>query len=355
MRALPGLLALTVTALAVWWLLPHDATVHEPSPAPFTATPQSWAYTSSMNIARRAFTMAANDRYVYAIGGIDSDGRYVATTEYAAYLDNGELSPWRLTASLQLPRFYLGAVVVADWIYAIGGATGPRGDDNVPSATVERARILPDGALSAWEQVAPLTSPRRGLQTVAAGNTVYALGGYNGVFLRNAEYALIQPDGTLSAWQHHDSDAHVERYMHAAASNAHAVFLVAGHVVGVGSGHADIEIAAITPQQRLAPWSVGTPRLPSGRFLACAAADDTLLAVIGGHDGTRQLASVEVTSLRGGSQPGHWRAGPSLNSARSAAAAVRIGNSLIVGGGALGDTALSTVEIIPLRALRSSP
>lgn len=352
MRARPGLLALTVTALAVWWLLPHEATVLEPTP--LTATPQSWTYTSSMNIARRAFTLAANHRFVYAIGGIDNDGSYVATTEYAAYSDNGALSPWRLTAPLQVPRFYLGAVVIADWIYAIGGATGPRGDDNVPSATVERARILPDGALSAWEQLAPLSSPRRGLQTVTAGNTVYALGGYNGAFLRDAEYALVQPDGTLSAWQHHDTDAHVERYMHAAASNAHAVFLVAGHVVGVGSGHADIEVAAITPQQRLAPWSVASPRLPSGRFLACAAADDTLLAVIGGHDGTQQLASVEVASLHGGTHPGRWRAGPSLNSARSAAAAVRMGNYLIVGGGALGDTALSTVETIPLRALRSS-
>ena len=103
----------------------------------------------------------------------------LTTVEYAKINPDGSLSPWQATSALNEGRFYLAAVNVGDFIFVLGGGSGPPGDGNYPVATVERATIQPDGSLSNWVILDPMQTPRRGLKAIAYNHRIYAIGGYS--------------------------------------------------------------------------------------------------------------------------------------------------------------------------------
>ncbi|MEO0399609.1 MAG: galactose oxidase [Pseudomonadota bacterium] len=77
---------------------------------------------------------AARNGKVYCFGGEwfdDDDGVYADAWEYDPAAD-----AWRAVAAMPRPRHGLGAVNLADGIYALGGALGPSGDGT--SAFVDR-------------------------------------------------------------------------------------------------------------------------------------------------------------------------------------------------------------------------
>ncbi len=100
-----------------------------------------WQKARPFSIPRRAHAAVVANGYLYVIGGIGENDAYIQEVEYAKILGGGALGPWRLTSRLQEGRFYLAAVTKGNFLYAIGGANGPRGGDNVPIASVERAEI----------------------------------------------------------------------------------------------------------------------------------------------------------------------------------------------------------------------
>ena len=139
---------------------------HRQTTAPWVS---AWKAQPAFHLPRRALAAAASASHVYVLGGMDNDNHYVAQVEYAPIRADGSLGEWRFTSPLGEPRFYLAAAIVDDYLYAIGGANGQRGQDNIPSATVERAAIKDDGSLSPWQRVSYLTTPRRGLQAAVYG------------------------------------------------------------------------------------------------------------------------------------------------------------------------------------------
>lgn len=348
--ALTGLVALTCVAAAVWFMLPAsrlptpaatpmqggDAMAISPA-ATIPSKPHGWIEDQSLTLPRRALAAATNGRHVYAIGGMDAQGNYVGTTEFAAVRPDGTLGPWRRTSSLGEPRFYLDAAIIGEFVYAIGGARGPRGAENMPVATVERATIQADGSLGPWQRDAALTTPRRGLRVVTVGTRIYALGGYNGVFLKTSESTAPGSNGTLNPWQPEEAIAVVDRYIHAAAAHEQQVYLLAGHVQDAQTlGYGNVEVSRIQASGALGPWQIEAAPLLRPRFLATALAAHQRLFVIGGHDGARQLTSIEVAPILANGHLGPWRATDPLPAPRSAAAAVTAGDWIYVIGGAEG-------------------
>ncbi len=339
--ALPLLGLVLLAAITATLMLGKNNAQREPLLAQ-----EGWRATTPFQIPRRALTAVATATHVYVIGGMDNEDNYVAEVEYAPILAGGRLGPWRFTAPLGEPRFYLSAVVNNGYIYAIGGANGERGKDNIPSAAVEKARILPDGALGPWQREVYLTSPRRGLQTVAYGDHLYAIGGYNGAFLKSTEHARVNADGTLDAWQLDAQQAVVDRYIHSATHLGDKLYLLGGHVQGADAmSYGDVEMSTLAADGALTPWRIQKSVLRTPRFIASAFALNDYLYMLGGHDGRERLRGVEFARLNPRGEVGAWSAAAPLNEGRSATSLAAHGNTVYVMGGMGREGALNSVEM----------
>ncbi|KAF0190969.1 MAG: hypothetical protein FD165_2208 [Gammaproteobacteria bacterium] len=283
--------------------------------------------------------------YLYVIGGVDNSGHYVRDTEYAPILPDGSLGPWRKTSALAEDRFYLAAATLNGYLYAAGGGQGDLGSDNLPVASVERAKILPDGGLEPWERAAYMTTPRRGLKLVTHDNYLYAIGGYNGAFLKSTERAPLLPDGSLGEWLSDPELSVVDRYIHSAAIRDDTVYLVGGHVQGGNTmSYGDVESSRTRRDGSLSPWQVEETFLKMPRFIASSFALRDFIYILGGHDGAQRLSSVEFASLDANGHVGPWTFTADMRSPRSATSLAVYNDTVYVLGGMGESGALNTVE-----------
>lgn len=309
-----------------------------------------WQMLTPFQTPRRALAAAASAGYIYVVGGMDRSDHYVAEVEYAPILSDGSLGVWRYTAPLNEPRFYLASVIVNGFLYAVGGANGERGKDNIPSATVERAPILPDGSLGPWQRVTYLTTPRRGLQAAVYRNHIYAIGGYNGNFLKSVERADILQDGSLSTWQLDPQQAIVDRYIHAATQYDDKLYLLGGHERNSEAiSYGDVEMSQIGNDGGLRPWAIQESTLKTPRFIATASAMNGYIYMLGGHDGGNRLASVEFAPIDAMGQVGSWSYTTPLPAGRSATTLATQGRKIYVLGGMGPDGVMNTVEMAEQR------
>jgi Kelch motif len=310
----------------------------------------AWQPQPAFQIPRRALAAVASGTHVYIIGGMDNNNRYVSQVEYAPILPDGRLGHWRFTSPLSEPRFYLTSVILDNFLYAIGGANGQRGQDNIPSATVERAAIKIDGSLGPWQRVSYLTTPRRGLQSAVYRNHIYAIGGYDGVFLKSVESATVAQDGSLSEWRLDPEEATVDRYIHSAASLGKKLYLLGGHEQNPEAiSYGDVEMTRIDKDGNLLPWEIQKTVLKTPRFIAAAFAMKKFIYMLGGHDGQNRLRSVEVAPLDDQGRVGSWSFTTPLHEERSATALAVHGDKVYVFGGMGASGALDSVEMATQR------
>lgn len=308
----------------------------------------SWRSESSLLFSRRALALATNGRFLYAVGGVDIDNNYVDTIEVAEIELDGLLGPWRgLAQSLPDARFYLGAAVVSNRLYAIGGGTGPLGDDNVPSAAVHSAPINNDGSIGAWRSEAFLSTPRRGLQLATWNGQLFAVGGYNGKFLRSVDLAVWGTDGSILEWRLQPHEAQLERYMHATTASNDRLYVLTGHVEGrKGMGYGSVESAPLGQNGISGPWLIEQSNVLQPRFLAAAVSANNSIFLLAGHNGTQRLASVEYASTTPNGLATTWRPMAPVSVPRSAFGAVVAGDRIYLAGGSGDSPTLASVESI---------
>ncbi|KAI9912298.1 hypothetical protein PsorP6_009820 [Peronosclerospora sorghi] len=111
--------------------------------------------------------VATTTNKIFVMGGTSSSSHHHNTMETYDPETNG----WIAMPSMNYRRSYLGAAVVDNFIYAVGGFNG-----HAHLASVER--FHPQKLQ--WEPVAPLLTGRSGLAVVALHGLVYAIGGYDG-------------------------------------------------------------------------------------------------------------------------------------------------------------------------------
>lgn len=306
---------------------------------------KGWREVTPFQLPRRAPAATTYNGYLYVVGGIDSDGRYVQPAEYAPILADGRLGQWRQTSSLVEGRFYNAAVAHNGFLYTLGGGGGAPGDQNYPIASVERAMINGDGSLGPWQTVSRLTTPRRGLKTVLHGNTLYAIGGYDGRFLKSTEQATILDDGRLSEWRMAQHESIIDRYIHSAAAADDVIYLLGGHMRHPDTpSYSNVESSRIQADRQLAPWRIEDHGLLSPRLVAAAFTLGNHLYIAGGHSGSERLTSVEMARIDNTGALAPWRHTTPLPAARSASAAATDGNYVyLLGGGGDGHPLNSVV------------
>lgn len=306
-----------------------------------------WMPATAFQQPRRALAAAVSGNYIYVIGGINNKDEYVRSVEYAEINPDGTLEPWRKTSSLIEARFYHAALSVNGYIYTLGGAIGARGSENIPIASVERAKILGDGSLGSWQAENYLTTPRRGTKAVAYGRHIYAIGGYNGQFLRSIERADVNNDGSLSEWKLENEQANIDRYIHSATIFGDNIYLLGGHVHDDNKvSYGDVEMSHITRDGSLSPWEIEKTILQEPRFIASAFAMNNYIYILGGHNGANRLNSVEYAALTTGGHVDSWEYTAALPSGRDGTAVVTHDNYVYVLGGIDDNNVLNTVDMI---------
>lgn len=323
------MLLLTLGITLVWLV---QGSSNQPSHGAWV---QGWRELTPFELPRRAPAAVAHRGHLYLVGGIDGDGRYVRPVEYAPLLADGRLGPWRRTTALQQGRFYNAVVAHNGFLYALGGGSGAPGAQNYPIASVERARILDDGSLGSWQTLPDLNTPRRGLKAIVHGDTLYAVGGYDGRFLKSTEWARLLPDGGLDTWQTAAQESIIDRYIHAAAAGGDRLYLLGGHMRDPGTpSYGAVESSRLHADGPLSPWRIETHRLLTPRLLAEAFVLGRHLYIAGGHSGGRRLTSVEVAPLGNDGTVGPWRQTTALPLARSAFAVATYNHRVyLLGGG----------------------
>lgn len=306
----------------------------------------SWKPLNHFTFPRRALTAVTARGYLYVIGGVDAHDNYVKTTEYAEILPDGTLGTWRATQPLNMDRFYLAAVSVGNYLYVMGGGTGKLGEDNLPTASVERARINADGSLSPWQNVPSMLTPRRGLKAVAYNQHIYAIGGYSGIFLKSIEYSKVDSDGNITQWVLDPNESTIDRYIHSAALYENQLYLLGGHVEKSDvMSYGDVERTTIMSNGSLERWEIVQSRLQIPRFIASAFAANRYLYILGGHNGGLRLNSVEKAPIYTSGQIGQWQQTTPLLTERSATAVATQGKYVYVLGGMSNNAVLNSVEM----------
>lgn len=123
------------------------------------------------------------DRYVHVIGGTSNDSVPRANVDFAAINADGTLGTWNSTSSLSVERAFHASVVATPfnsrvngdgWIYVLGGIETKGGD---PVSGIQRAQLMSDGSLGAWESAGNLPEELHSLGAMVFRSNIYVAGG----------------------------------------------------------------------------------------------------------------------------------------------------------------------------------
>ncbi|MFC1750406.1 hypothetical protein ACFL2V_16520 [Pseudomonadota bacterium] len=323
------------------WVIPGSSNTPAQS-----AWVNTWKVEPSFHYPRRAPAAAAYKDFLYVVGGIDGNERYVHTVEYTAINNDGTLANWKTTSALNDGRFYNAVIAANGYLYAIGGGSGKPGNDNYPIDTVERAAIHADGSLGEWKIINSLITPRRGLKTVFYKNNIYAIGGYDGRFLKSTERATIRPDGSLTPWQMEKHDSIIDRYIHSATIVDKHVYLLGGHMKDpLQTSYSDVEFSHIQGNMHIGKWQFQTHSLQVPRLVAEAFSLNRYVYIAGGHTGNNRLTSVEMSRVNKNGELTPWKQTTPLLLPKSAYAVATYKNHVYLLGGAGEQRPLNNVHM----------
>lgn len=152
---------------------------------------------NKMFSARRGDTAVAAKGYIYAIGGFN--GEFLDTVERAKVLEDGSLGKWELLPQiLTVERYIHGSTMLGDYIYNFGGHERKGGD---ALDKVAWSKIDDKGDLSEWKETSPINIPRFLTKAIANKGYVFVIGGYDGNYIDAVETTTVNPDGSLGKWK----------------------------------------------------------------------------------------------------------------------------------------------------------
>jgi N-acetylneuraminic acid mutarotase len=317
-----------------------------------------------MLTARSSLGAVAVGGKIYAIGGQDTNGNDLATTE----IYTPGTKSWAAGPTLLEPQGGGVAVAVSGGvIYAIGGSTdGASVEALTPGGSWSNVASLPDSRYSAaaatagdgriivmggflgsnpfdptnsveaydpasdtWTSVAPMTFGRDRLAaSVGSDGRIYAIGGDIGD--NPFSYRSVEAyDATTNTWTLVANMAVPRHSLGAALGPDGRIYAVGGANENVPAAATDVE-AYTAPASAPAAWTAVTP-LPSGRWgLAEAVTQDGAVVVAGGRSATGTVLSTTTTYSPA---TGTWSTTAKLPIAVTRAAAVAASDGVHIVGG----------------------
>lgn len=290
-----------------------------------------WVNRRPMHFARYGAMTAVVNNKIYVIGGlINSNTAVNHVEEY-----NAELDTWITRAPMPTARGLGVCGVVNNKIYVIGGIRAR----NMPVETVE----VYDPDINQWQRRRRLPNRRTGYNGGAIGDSIYVCGGF---FIHNSTYTDTVDVYCVSR----DSWFNRRSMYQARVDFGAAVFH--NHLYAISGLFFDYvnQNEAYTPVDDT--WRMRAP-IPAPRIgVACAALNNRIFTIGGERRGPRIVYSrVDVYNTENNS----WSVFDSVNTARSYAGAVALGNNVYVVGGFLrNETPTASIEQFTLTALEES-
>lgn len=321
-----ALLLLMITALAVFVIQCSKTT----KPKIWV---EGWKESGSMLKARTGATAVSVENHLFVFGGgfgKPGPDTILREVEKTRIQKNGAPGNWEAARPMNTPRIFTAATTHENIVYVVGGEYFPEGRMLLLN-TVEWTRVDKKGNLGPWQIGSPLQTPRRWPLIAVVEGHLYAMGGYNGTFLKSVERAKIQPDGSLGPWKYLPGQLTTERYIHGGAAIGNRIYVVGGHLQSKGDGTGGSEWAAVGENGQLTDWQL-TSSMIQPRFLSGSAAWGNSIFVIGGYNGG-YLDSVESASTQADGTLGRWTASTPLTSPREGTAVVIHKNRIYIMGG----------------------
>ncbi|MGU3501997.1 Kelch repeat-containing protein [Mycobacterium sp. C31M] len=272
----------------------------------------AWSLGEDLPTPRQLLGAASDGKRIYTVGGNDGNADLATVEAYDPAADS-----WATLPAMPQPRSDLGVAMADARLVAAGGVSGGQ--------TLKTVAVL-DIATSSWSELPEMSTPRHGMALAAVDRSVYVIGGTRGddtQVTSTAETLKLLPR-TLqpaSAWRSLP-DAPSARLMMAWTVLDDKIWIAGG----MTHGETLQTVQSFDPQT--GSWQPQPP-LPIPLHHATAATYRGEVVVIGGSTDELAQGSDKVYALRGNS----WVELPSLNHARTAAAATVVGDKLIVVGG----------------------
>ncbi len=305
-----------------------------------------WKQTASLSVQRAGAAVVVANNVIYMIGGVD--GRdFMNTTEYARIQPDGSLGPWQAGSKLIEARGFTEAIVHNGFIYIVGGGNGPYGHNLL--RTVERARILPNGALGPWLRQSDMEVMRRCSKAIATDKKIYSFGGFGGVMLDSVESAEFQTDGSLGAWKLEPEIMTLPRYINSVKLMGNTAYAIGGHEQVRGVGITSVEMSQLDKDGTLQKWQTTSP-LQIGRYGHSTASHGNYVYAMGGLSGAEYLDTIEKTTVAANGELGAWQLTTPLSQPRANFSAIHYNNYIYVLGGSNNDGYLTSVEYVTLNS-----
>ena len=226
-----------------------------------------WTTVSVCSEDRYFFSAVTVGKWLYLIGGentgVDANFRYSNVERAEIYPVQGTFSQWTIIRTLPFYIYKHAAVSYGKYIYLLGGFVWLGDNDGsviaYNSNSVFRAEISPDGSISEFTaETAATQVVHEAGSAILYGDSIYLICGYAN-YETTVERARILPDGHLSAWTvlNHTQYPHFDS--RCAIAQDTYLFMVAGGVTPV-------EYATVDPAGNLSAWQTAntTPIRPYG-------------------------------------------------------------------------------------------
>lgn len=152
----------------------------------------------AMNIPRRCSKLSLVDNTIFSFGGFGGD--LLKTVEHAEILETGKTDEWFEEEESMTVLRYISAVKKVDDIIFVVGGHDPAAGSGIKD--VEWSKVADQAGLKKWVQTSPLKEKRYALAAETHNGYLYALGGNTGAkYLRSIEKTKVVPEGALSPWE----------------------------------------------------------------------------------------------------------------------------------------------------------
>jgi len=263
----------------------------------------SWSTASNVLPAARAWgQLETVGGYLYYLGGQDSTPTTQSTVYYVGTFSSGNISASWSTASGGIgdtsgqaaqARTRFSATSWNNLIYVVGGYS------SAPAATstVYITPALSSGgniAVDSWLSSTAFNVARTGAATVAYGNNLYLLGGYDGTnYLNDVQYTQINTDGTVDSWTYSASLPGKIRDGDAFAANGY-MYIVGGRSADTTCESntlaapisANTTIASGNNPTGVGDWYETNVKYSGNRYGAAAVYNDGKVYLLGGGCGS---------------------------------------------------------------------
>jgi len=243
----------------------------------------TWQSAAPSGIRRAELAGVEHGGKIYVLGGRGPGGTGIYSTTLMNELEvyDTEANTWQTLPPMPTARAGLGAAIVGNTLYAIGGRVGWAGGVLKMGQVVNTVEAY-DINTGRWTTKSPLPTPRSDLVVLAHGGKIYAIGGWDGTSNSGGDLATVEVyDPGKDRWTKLPSSMPTPRTAAAGAVLDNSIYVVGG-MQGMVGPSTELPVAEAYDVLK-GRWRT-IESMPTARAqLGVAASNSQLFAIGGGY------------------------------------------------------------------------